>query len=74
MLTQEFQENLTERMWKMEELISEAKNQHCLNRAKYRGLMKTQIQAYMAESVLNMKKTCGLLYFFTYLHNNFAII
>ncbi|MBX3709917.1 MAG: transposase [Gammaproteobacteria bacterium] len=56
MLTNEFRENLTERMWKMEGIISEAKNQHCLSRVKYRGLMKTQIQAYMAASVLNMKR------------------
>ena len=42
-----FQENLVERMWKMEGIISEAKQRHCLSRAKYRGLIKTQIQAYM---------------------------
>ena len=42
--------------WKMEGIISEAKQRHCLSRAKYRGLMKTQIQAYMVGSVLNMKR------------------
>jgi len=51
-----FQKNIVERMWKMEGLIGETKNQHCLSRAKYRGLMKIQIQAYMAANVLNMKR------------------
>jgi transposase len=51
-----FQKNLVERMWKMEGIISEAKQRHGLSRAKYRGLMKTQIQAYMVASVLNMKR------------------
>ena len=50
-------------MWKMEGLISEAKNQHCLSRAKYRGLMKTQIQTYMAASVLNMKRLVAFFIF-----------
>lgn len=63
MVTQEFREKLTERMWKMEGLISEAKNQHCLSRAKYKGLMKTQIQAYMAASVLNMKRLVAFFIF-----------
>ena len=43
-------------MWKMEGLISEAKQRHCLSRAKYKGLIKTQIQAYMVASALNMKR------------------
>ena len=34
------QQKLIERMWQMEGPISEAKNQHCLSRAKCRGLMK----------------------------------
>lgn len=58
-----FQDNLVERMWKMEGIISEAKNQHCLNRAKYRGLMKTQIQAYMVASALNMKRLVAFFIF-----------
>lgn len=56
MVSNEFQKKLTERMWKMEGIISEAKQRHCLSRAKYRGLMKTQIQAYMIASALNMKR------------------
>lgn len=51
-----FQENMVERMWKMVGIISEAKQRHCLSRAKYRGLMKTQMQAYMVASILNMKR------------------
>lgn len=43
-------------MWKMEGIISEAKQRHGLLRAKYRGLIKTQIQAYMVATVLNMKR------------------
>ncbi|MCE3238929.1 MAG: transposase, partial [Gammaproteobacteria bacterium] len=36
-----FQKNLVERMWKMEGVISEIKQRHCLSRAKYRGLVNT---------------------------------
>lgn len=61
-MTQEiFQNNLLERRWKMEGLISEAKNLHCLSRAKYRGLKKTQIQAYMVASALNLKRLVAFL-------------
>jgi hypothetical protein len=56
MTEEKFQSNLVERMWKMEGLISEAKNLHCLSRAKYMGLKKTQIQAYMVASALNLKR------------------
>lgn len=53
---QVFQKKLAERMWKMEGLISEAKQRHCLSRAKYKGLIKTQMQAYMVASALNIKR------------------
>jgi hypothetical protein len=56
-----FQQNLIERMWKMEGIISEAKNLNGLSRAKYRGLKKTQIQAYMVASALNLKRLAALL-------------
>lgn len=63
-----FQNNLVERMWKMEGLINEAKQRHCLSRAKHRGLMKTQIQAYMVASALNMKRLAAFfVYLFTYM-------
>jgi IS5 family transposase len=67
MATEEFQIKLTERMWKMEGIISEAKQRNGLARAKYRGLMKTQIQAYMVASALNMKRLaafCILLFLY----------
>ncbi len=56
-----FQQNLIERMWKMEGIISEAKNLNGLSRSKYRGLKKTQIQAYMVASALNLKRLVTLL-------------
>jgi hypothetical protein len=61
-----FQKNLVERMWKMEGVISEIKQRHCLSRAKYRGLVNTQIQAYMVSSVLNMKRLVAFFVFILY--------
>lgn len=63
MTTEEFQKNLVERMWKMEGIISEAKLRNGLSRAKYRGLMKTQIQAYMVASAQNMKRLVAFFIF-----------
>jgi IS5 family transposase len=60
-----FRNNLVERMWKMEGLINEAKNLHGLSRAKYRGLKKTQIQAYMVASALNLKRLTTLFILLT---------
>jgi hypothetical protein len=49
--------------------ISEAKNRHCLSRAKYRGLIKTQIQAYMSACAQNMKRlVIAFLYFLFLCH------
>jgi len=45
-----------ERQWKMEGIFAEAKNNHGLDRARYRGRMKMQIQAYMIASVQNLKR------------------
>ena len=42
-----FGEKMSERMWKMEGLFAEAKQNHNLSRAKYRGRPKEQIQAYL---------------------------
>lgn len=61
MQTAAFQAKLAERMWKVEGLISEAKQLHGLSRAKYRGLTKTQIQVYLIASVLNIKRLIFLL-------------
>ncbi|MGI4775370.1 MAG: transposase [Janthinobacterium lividum] len=35
------------RQWKIEGLFAKAKENHCLRRAKYRGINKFQIQCYM---------------------------
>jgi transposase len=51
-----FQSAMKERMWKIEGINAEAKQLHGLKRAKYRGLSKIQIQAYMTASVQNLKR------------------
>jgi hypothetical protein len=52
----EFRQKISERMWKMEGLFAEAKQNHCLARAKYRGRPKVQIQAYLIAIVQNLKR------------------
>ena len=52
----EFRKKISERMWKMEGLFAEAKQNHCLARAKYRGRPKVQIQAYLIAIVQNLKR------------------
>jgi hypothetical protein len=52
----QFKPNVPERMWKMEGLFAEAKQNHCLARAKYRGRTKVQIQAYLIAIVQNLKR------------------
>lgn len=54
--TERFVKKLRERMWKAEGLFAEAKVNHCLDRAKYRGLSKVQIQAYMTGITQNLKR------------------
>lgn len=61
-----FKQNVSERMWKMEGLFAEAKQNHCLARARYRGRSKVQIQAYLIAIVQNLKRllfpfSCWLL-------------
>ena len=51
-----FRRKRTERMWKSEGLFAEAKQNHCLSRAKYRGRSKVQIQAYFSAMVQNLKR------------------
>jgi hypothetical protein len=51
-----FLERASERMWKIEGLFAEAKQYHCLARAKYRGRRKVQIQAYLSAIVQNLKR------------------
>lgn len=47
---------LKERMWKIEGIFAEAKQLHGLSKARYRGIEKVQIQAYMVASVQNVKR------------------
>jgi transposase len=51
-----FGEKMSERMWKSEGLFAEAKQNHGLSRARYRGRSKVQIQAYMSATVQNLKR------------------
>jgi transposase len=59
--TKEFRLLRGERQWKMEGIFAEAKNNHGLGRARYRGRAKMQIQAYMIASVQNLKRLAGHL-------------
>lgn len=47
---------MAERMWKVEGLFSEAKNNHGLGRARYRTRWKVQMQAYMVATTQNLKR------------------
>ena len=51
-----FKRRMSERMWKIEGLFAEAKGNHGLARAKYRGRAKVQIQAYLTATVQNLKR------------------
>ena len=54
--TQAFKKKLVERHWKIEGLFAEAKNNHGLGRARYRGLAKMQIQCLMVALIQNFKR------------------
>jgi transposase len=58
-----FRRKRSERMWKSEGLFAEAKRNHCLARAKYRGRCKVQIQAYLSAIVQNLKRLVALIYY-----------
>ena len=49
-ITPYFKAKLQERPGKAEGLFGEAKERHCLRRAKYRGLRKMQMQVYLTPS------------------------
>jgi transposase len=57
--TTHFKKKLAERRWKIEGLFGEAKQNHCLRRAKYRGVHKVQIQSYMIAIAQNLKRLLG---------------
>ena len=51
----EFGKRWSERMWKIEGLCAEAKQNHGLSRARYRGRSKVQIRAYLSATAQNLK-------------------
>ena len=57
--TRTFQLTRGERQWKVEGIFAEAKDNHGLGRARYRGRSKMQIQAYMIAVVQNLKRMIG---------------
>jgi transposase len=57
-----FGAKLSERMWKIEGLFAEAKRNHGLSRARYRGRTKVQIQAYLSAIVQNLKRLVAALW------------
>jgi len=59
----EFGKKLSERMWKAEGLFAEAKRNHGLARARYRGRSKVQIQAYLIAMAQNLKRLVLLFYY-----------
>jgi len=61
METEEFKQKLRERLWKIEGVMNELKNYHCLSKAQFRGIDNTQIQAYMAATAINIKRLIILL-------------
>jgi hypothetical protein len=57
-----FKQIRKERMWKSEGLFAEAKQNHNLSRAKYRGRPKVQIQALLSAIAQNVKRLVALFY------------
>lgn len=57
---EEFKNIRGERQWKAEGIFAEGKVHHGLGRARYRGLGKMQIQAYMISFVQNVKRLLEL--------------
>lgn len=49
-------QRMSERIWKIEGMFAEAKDNHGLARANYRGRAKVQIQAYLTAIVQNLKR------------------
>jgi hypothetical protein len=60
--TAAFRQRLVERKWKIEGLFGEAKQNHGLRRARYRGLPKVQIQFFMIAIALNCKRVVTMTY------------
>lgn len=63
-----FKSVMTERSWKIEGLFAEAKKYCGMQRARYRGRAKMQIQAYMAAIVQNLKRLGAKTADFIHIH------
>jgi transposase len=77
MATHAFIQQQHERFWKMEGIISEAKHRQGLGRAKYRGLVNTQIQAYLSACAQNIKRLVAFYWFLrviSYLFNPYSLL
>ena len=61
---QVFQQRMAERSWKVEGLFGEAKEQHGLRRAKYRGSEKMRIQTYLIGIAQNLERLAVSLDFY----------
>ena len=59
-----FKQRMIERSWKVEGLFGEAKEQHGMRRAKYRGSEKVQIQAFGIGITQNLKRLAVSLDFY----------
>ncbi|MEW8386916.1 MAG: transposase, partial [Candidatus Thiodiazotropha sp.] len=58
--TRLFKTKLTERVWKVEGLFGEAKDNHCLRRTRYRGMANAQIQFYLTALTQNLKRVVAM--------------
>lgn len=56
MKTVTFKRRSVERKWKVEGVFGEGKENHGLEKSKFRGMENVQIQAYMASTVQNLKR------------------
>lgn len=64
-----FQAKLAERLWKIEGILQEAKANHCLASAKYRGLTKIQIQAYLSANAQNIKRITFIILLYNWIND-----
>ncbi|WP_165482847.1 transposase, partial [Legionella gresilensis] len=62
MQTPLFKQKLVERLARIESVMNELKNYHCLAKARFRGIHNVQIQAYMAAIAINIKRIVFLFF------------
>lgn len=53
--------------------MSEIKLRHNMHRAKYRGINKVQIQAYVAAYVINVKRLIAYIFIFIFISTLFYV-